>query len=181
MHSVYVDEAGLHSPLLAELQLLVCLICAAYFSAAPRVCTNRPYLPTCKAKADGLGLRLRNKDYLHVLYASQVALEYTVLKPRCKQASLRNSSRSLIERGVESLDSLNKSFTVRNTRGLPFDAPYACTGMHNFFHSSLSYLILPNITNHSVTQPGGEISLGLPTLLTTHHVNAEVDTSAKQP
>ena len=82
---------------------------------------------------------------------------------------------------MELLGSLNKSFTVRNTRGLPFDAPYACTGMHNFSHSSFSYLILPNITNQSVTQPGGELLLGLPTLLTTHHVNAEEDTSAKQP
>ena len=70
---------------------------------------------------------------------------------------------------------------MRNTRGLPFDAPYACTGMHNFSHSFFFYLILPNITNHSVTQPGGELLLGLPTLLTTHHVNAEEDTSTKQP
>ena len=70
---------------------------------------------------------------------------------------------------------------MRNTRGLPFDAPYACTGMHNFSHSSLSYLILLNITNQSVTQPGGELLLSLPTLLTTHHVNAAEDTSAKQP
>ena len=128
-----------------------------------------------------LGLRLRNQDYLHVLYASQVPLKYTVLKPRCKQPSLRNSTRSLIERGVESLGNLNKSLTVRNMRGLPFDAPYACTGMHNLFHSSLSYLILPNITNHSVTQPRGELLLGLPTLLTTHHVNAEEDRSQKNP
>ena len=74
MHSVYVDEVGLHSPILAELQLFVCVICAAYFSAAPRECINRPYLSTCEAKADGLGLRLRNQDYLHVFYASQVAL-----------------------------------------------------------------------------------------------------------
>ena len=74
MHSVYVDEVGLHSPLLAELQFVVCVICAEYFSAAQRDCTSHPYLPTCKAKADDLGLRLRNQDYLHVLYASQVAL-----------------------------------------------------------------------------------------------------------
>ena len=74
VHSVDGGKVGLHSPLLAELQLLVCVICAAYFSAAQRDCTNRPYLSTSKAKADGLGLRLRNKDYLHVLYASQVAL-----------------------------------------------------------------------------------------------------------
>ena len=74
MHSVDGGEVGLHSPLLAELQLFGCVICAAYFSAAQRDCTNCPYLPTCKAKADGRGLRLRNQDYFHVLYASQVAL-----------------------------------------------------------------------------------------------------------
>ena len=74
VHSVDGGEVRLHSPLLAELQLFFCVICAAYFSAAQRDCTNRPYLPTCKAKADGLGLRLTNQDYLHVLYASQVAL-----------------------------------------------------------------------------------------------------------
>ena len=49
MHSVDGGEVGLHS-----LQLFVCVICAAYFSAAQWDCTNRPYLPTCKAKADGL-------------------------------------------------------------------------------------------------------------------------------
>ena len=70
---------------------------------------------------------------------------------------------------------------MRNTRGLPFHAPYACTDMHTVCNSSLSCLILPSITNHSVTQPGGEVLLGLPTLLTTHDVNAEEDTGAKQP
>ena len=109
VHSVDGGEVGLHS------QFFVCVICAAYFSAAQRDCTNHPDLPSCKAKADGLGLRLRNQDYLHVFYASQVALQYAVLKPRCKQASLRNSTRSLIERGVEPLGSLNKSCTVRRT------------------------------------------------------------------
>ena len=74
MHRVDGGVVGLHSPLLAELQLFVCVICAAYFSAAQRDCTHCPYLPTCKSKADGLGLRLRNQDRLHVLYASQVAL-----------------------------------------------------------------------------------------------------------
>ena len=66
VHSVDGGEVRLHSPLLAELQLFVFVIFAAYFSAAQRDCTNRPYLPTFKAKADGLGLRLRNQDYLHV-------------------------------------------------------------------------------------------------------------------
>ena len=69
LHSVDGGQVGLQS-----LQLFLCVICAAYFSAAQGDCTNRPYLPTCKAQADILGLRLRNQDYLHVLYASQVAL-----------------------------------------------------------------------------------------------------------
>ena len=51
MHSVDGGEVGLHSRLLVELQLFVFVIRAAYFSAAKRVCNNRPYLPTCKAKA----------------------------------------------------------------------------------------------------------------------------------
>ena len=46
VHSVDGGEVGLHSPLLAQLQLFVCVICAAYFSAAQRDCTNCPYLPT---------------------------------------------------------------------------------------------------------------------------------------
>ena len=50
MHSVYVDEVGLHLPLLAELQFVVCVICAAYFSAAERDCTNHPNLPTVKQR-----------------------------------------------------------------------------------------------------------------------------------
>ena len=82
---------------------------------------------------------------------------------------------------MEPLGNLNKSLTVRNMLGLPFNAPYACTGMHRFYHSTCFLLILPSITNHSMTQPGGELLLGLPTLLTTHHVNAEENTSAKQP
>ena len=70
---------------------------------------------------------------------------------------------------------------MRISRGLPFHAPYACTGMHRFYLSTCFLLILPNITNHSVTQSGGELLLGLPTLLTTHHVNAEENMSAKKP
>ena len=52
VHSVDGGEVGLHSPLLVELQLFVLVIRTAYFSAAKRDCTNRPYLPTCKAKAN---------------------------------------------------------------------------------------------------------------------------------
>ena len=73
------------------------------------------------------------------------------------------------------------SFSVRNTSGLPFNAPYACTGMHRFSITILLPLISPITRNHTLTQPRGELLLGLTTLLTTHHVNAEGNTSAKQP
>ena len=69
---------------------------------------------------------------------------------------------------------------MRTSRGLPFDVSYACRDMHRVPNFSYSYLILPNITNQSVTQPGGELLLGLPTLLATHGMNAEENTSAKQ-
>ena len=82
---------------------------------------------------------------------------------------------------MEPLDNLNKTYTVRTSRGLPFNASYACTNMHRVPNFSLSCLILHNLTNQSVTQPGGELLLGLPTLLTTHHVNAEKNTSTKLP
>ena len=52
MHTVDGGEVGLHSPLLVELHLFVYVIRAAYFSAAKGDCTYRPYLPSCKAKAN---------------------------------------------------------------------------------------------------------------------------------
>ena len=71
---------------------VICLVGSApLFSRAEknnRCCTNHPDLPPRKAKADDLGLRLRNQDYLNVLYASQVPLSYTVPKPKYKEASL---------------------------------------------------------------------------------------------
>ena len=41
MHSVYDDVVGLYLPLLAEVQFVDIMICAAWFSAA-RDCTNSP-------------------------------------------------------------------------------------------------------------------------------------------
>ena len=81
MHSVYVEDVGLHSPLQAELQFVDCVI-SARFSLGRKIesrrtqlqLTNHPHLPTCKAKADGPGKWRRNQDNLHVLYASQAAL-----------------------------------------------------------------------------------------------------------
>ena len=69
MHSAYDEQVGLPLPLLSEAQFFFVVICAAWFSAAGN-CTNHPYLPTCKSKANELGKRLRNQDSLHVLYAS---------------------------------------------------------------------------------------------------------------
>ena len=92
-----------------------------------------------------------------------------------------NSTPSLKERRVEPLGNLNKSCTKRTSRGLLFNASYACTDMHRVPNFSFSYPMLLNITNQSMTLPGGELLLGLPTLLTTHSVNAEEYTSAKQP
>ena len=62
---------------------------------------------------------------------------------------------------MEPLGNLNKSYTVRTPRGLPFNASYACTNMHRVPNFSFYYLILHNLTNQSVTQPGGELLLGL--------------------
>ena len=82
---------------------------------------------------------------------------------------------------MEPLGSLNKSCTVRTSRGLPINASYACADMHRVPNFSFSYLIILNITNQSVTLPGGELPPGLPTLLTTHRMTAEENTTAKQP
>ena len=72
-----------------------------------------PDLPTCKAEADDLGSGRRNQDSLHMLYASQAALQYGVPEPKYKQASLRNSTRSLKERRVEPLSNLKKVLTCQ--------------------------------------------------------------------
>ena len=119
-----------------------------------RCCTNHPDLPTCKAKADDWGLRLGSQDYLHVLYASQVALQYTVLKPQYKQASLRNSTRSLIERGTEPLGNLNKGCTERTTCGLPFTTCVNARACTRFVTILSNLLLFPNnsTNNHELHQ-----------------------------
>ena len=77
VHSADVNGVGLPALPQAEAELSVscgqrpCL--AGHektVAAAPITLT----FPTCKAEADDVSLRLRNQDYLHVLYASQVAL-----------------------------------------------------------------------------------------------------------
>ena len=86
---------------------------------------------------------MRNQDSLHVLYASQAALQYAVPEAQYKQASLRNSTRSLKERRVEPLGNLNNGYTVRTPRGLPFNASNACK---KHAQGSQFLLLLPNLT-----------------------------------
>ena len=52
MHSVDVDGVELPSPLLAEAQLIDCVISAVCFSTAQGAVPVHPDLPTCKAKAN---------------------------------------------------------------------------------------------------------------------------------
>ena len=76
-----------------------------------------------------------------------------------KQVSLKNCARSLIERRAEPLGNLNKCHTMRTSHGLPFNASYACTSMHEF--RSALFLTNQSQSNHtqcvpqSLTQPGG--------------------------
>ena len=77
VHSADVDGAGLLALLQAGAELSVWCDqrpCLAGHETTIAAAPIHPDLPTCKAKADDWGLRLRNQDYLHVLYASQVAL-----------------------------------------------------------------------------------------------------------
>ena len=106
-----------------------------------------------------------------------------------KQASLRDSTCSLIERGVEPLGSLNKYYTARTSCGLPFNAPYARTGMHEVgdlpFLTILSQSIHTPLCSQSLTQPGGGRSWAyspstLPNAREREEMREETETQAKQ-
>ena len=79
---MYVEEVGLPSPLLAELQFVDFVISARFSlgkksKKSPKATAAAPIhpdLPSWKAEANDLGSGLRNQDSLHVLYASQAAL-----------------------------------------------------------------------------------------------------------
>ena len=73
MHSVYVEQVGLPSPLQAEAQFLCLVISAACFNAA-RDCTRHPHLCNCRARADEPSKGRRNQASLDVLYTSQADL-----------------------------------------------------------------------------------------------------------
>ena len=76
MHGAYADGVGLPALPQAEAELFVwcvqrpCLAGQKNIAAAPIPLT---FPPVKKRQMKG-SLRLRNQDYLHVLYASQVAL-----------------------------------------------------------------------------------------------------------
>ena len=142
MHSVDGEEVGLHSPLLGELQLFVFVIRAAYFSAAKVGLHQSPLSSHLKNKGRCRSVCSGGTKTDSTCY-TLLSLPYDTLSTNApiKQARLRSSTRSLIERRVEPLGNLNKGYTVRTSRGLPFDASYACTGMHNFSISCCSYLI----------------------------------------
>ena len=77
MHGADVDGVGLPALPQAEAELVDWCVqrpCLAGQKKNNRCCTNHPDLPTCKPEANDLGLRRRNQDSLHVLYASQAAL-----------------------------------------------------------------------------------------------------------
>ena len=76
MHGAYVDGVGLPALRQAEAELFVwcdqcpCLAGQKTIAAALIALT----IPPLKQRQIEESLRLRNQDYLHVLYASQVAL-----------------------------------------------------------------------------------------------------------
>ena len=57
MHSVDVDGVELPSPLLAEAQLIACVISAVYFRTAQGTAPVHPDPPDCTTEANGLGSR----------------------------------------------------------------------------------------------------------------------------
>ena len=77
VHSVDVDGVELPSPLLAEVQSIVCVISTLVQQGKKkmgRCCTNHPTCPPVKQRQMKGCLRLRNQATLHVLYASQCDL-----------------------------------------------------------------------------------------------------------
>ena len=67
---------------------------------------------------------------------------------------------------MEPLGNLNKGCTVRNSRGLPFNAPYACTGMHEFSNLLLLPSFFPTIHTTISNSTRGWPLLGLLSLPT---------------
>ena len=70
VHSADVHGVKLPSPLLAEAQSIDSVIRTVYFSTAQGTAPVHPDPPVCTTEANGLGSRRRDRDTLHVLYAS---------------------------------------------------------------------------------------------------------------
>ena len=82
MHSVYVEEVGLSSPLTAEQQFVDC-VNGALFSMGRKVKSRRRQLQLhqspcsfshVKQRQMRPGYRLKNQASLHILYTSQADL-----------------------------------------------------------------------------------------------------------
>ena len=101
-----------------------------------------------------------------MLYASQADLKYAVPEPKYKQASLRNSTRSLKERRVEPLGNLNKFLPCAQRVAHPLMhhmRAQVCTRTAiSYFHLSSFSTIHFSITNSTRGWP----LLGLLTLPT---------------
>ena len=77
VHGAYVDGVGLPALPQAEAELFVFVCSAPLFSTAEKKVPAAPIalsFPAVKQRHMKDSLRLRNQDYLHLLYASQVAL-----------------------------------------------------------------------------------------------------------
>ena len=91
VHGAYVDGVVLPALPQAEAELFVwcvqrpCLAGQNKIAAAPIALT----FPPVKQRQMKDSLRLRNQDYLHVLCASQVALQYAVPKLPCQASKLK--------------------------------------------------------------------------------------------
>ena len=107
-------------------------------------CTNHPDLAHLRTEANA-GLLLAEEPNLHrhIIRVSDRKKNTVSKSSPIKQANSRNAARSFIERRVEPLRNLNKGHTERTLRGLPFDASYARTSMHE--------LVSPLFLNHSIT------------------------------
>ena len=123
-------------------------------------CTNHAHLSHLRTEANAGLLFAEESEPASLYYTGLRKHKNTPSKSSpVTQARLRNSARSIKELRAEPLGNLNKGYTVRTSRGLPFDASYACTSMHEFgchlFLTNQSRTFPTQRTSKSLTQPGG--------------------------
>ena len=140
MHGVYVEDVRLHSPLQAELQFVDYVI-SARFSLGRKIQSRRRQLQLHQSPSPA---QLSSKGGWTWQVTEEPRQPPRIIRfsacPMIHCPLTRLQASKLKEGRVESLGNLNKSLTVRNTPGLPFNAQYACTGMHRF-------TISPNLTH----------------------------------